>query len=133
MKKSISSILKKYAEDLSKISVETLTDEDVENLNERSLKLVKEVRDNIDKGSENPLKNLSDEDKILLLSFVIYKRQNIATAPTENPNTEDAAKVLHGKVYKITGDKKEDKEIRENIEKDLIKQLSKAGLNVKKK
>jgi rRNA maturation endonuclease Nob1 len=130
MRKSISSILKKCSEDLNRISVETLTEEDIKNLNEKSSELIKKVRDNLE--TENPIKNLSDEDKILLLSFVVYKRQNIATPPTEDPNVEDSAKILHGKVYKFTGDKKEDKEVKENIDKDLIKQLSKAGLNIKK-
>ena len=131
MKKLISSILKKCSEDLSKISIETLTEEDVKALNEKSPEFIKKIREDLE--SNDPLKSLSDEDKILLLAFVIYKRQNIATGPSEDPNTEDAAKVLHGKVYKITGDKKKDKEVRENIEKDLIKQLSKAGLSIKKK
>lgn len=127
----ISSILKKCSEDLSKKAIETLTEEDIKNLNERSPELIKKVREN--SGTDDPFKDFSDDDKLLLLSFVIYKRQNIATPPTEDPNVEDSAKVLHGEVYKITGDKKEDKEARDNIEKDLIKQLAKAGLNVKKK
>jgi hypothetical protein len=131
MKKPISYIIKKIAEDLNKVSVESLTKEDVKRLNEDSPKLLKEIKDNIDKKSKNPLKNLSIEDKILLLSFVVYKRQNIATAPTENPNIEDSAMILHGKVYKLTGDDKKDKSVKESIEKDLIKQLSKAGLSIK--
>lgn len=131
MKKSISSILKKYAEDLSKMSVESLSEEDVKNLNERSPELVKKVREN--SGTEDPFKGFSDEDKLLLLSFVVYKRQNLTMPPSEDPNVEDSAKILHGKVYKLTGDEKKDREAKENIEKDLIKQLSKAGLNVKKK
>lgn len=131
MKIPISSILKTCSENLSRMSVESLSEDDVKNLNERSPALIKKIRDNI--GSANPLKDFSDEDKLLLLSFVVYKRQNITTPPTEDPNVEDSAKILHGKVYKLTGDEKEDKEVKENLEKDLIKQLSKAGLNVKKK
>ena len=131
MKTTISYIIKKIAEDLNKVSVESLTEEDVKKLNEDSPKLLKEIKDNIDKKSKNPLKNLAIEDKILLLSFVVYKRQNIATEPTEDPNIEDSAKILHGKVYKLSGDGKKDKEIKEDIEKDLIKQLSKAGLKIK--
>lgn len=133
MKKSISSIIKKCAEDLSKLPVEALTKEDVENLDTNSPILIKKIRDNVEKGTQDPLKGLSADDKVLLLSFVVYKRQNIATAPKEDPNMEDSAKILHGKVYKLTGDKKQDKDILENIDKDLTKQLSKAGLDIKKK
>jgi hypothetical protein len=131
MKTIISCIVRKLAENLNKVSVESLTEEDVRRLNEDSSKLLKKIKDNIDKKSKNPLKYLSIEDEILLLSFVVYKRQNIATDPTENPNIEDSAMILHGKVYKLTGDEKKDKSIKEDIEKDLIKQLSKAGLNIK--
>jgi hypothetical protein len=127
----LSSIIKKISEDLNKLSLESLTEEDVKKLNENSPELIKKVKDHVDNNAKDPLKGLSYEDKILLLSFVVYKRENIATTPIEDPNIEDTAKILHGKVYKLTGDKKEDKEIEKNLEKDLIKQLSKAGLNVK--
>jgi hypothetical protein len=132
MKTIISDILKKIAKTLGDIKPEVLTEEDVKNLNKKALDLLKKVKDSFDKKDENPLEELSYDDKVLLLAFVVYKRQNIATAPTGDPNVEDAAKILHNKVYIITNDEEKDKEVREDLEKDLVKQLSKAGLNIKR-
>ena len=130
MRIAISSFVRKVSDELAK-AVESLTEEDVKNLNESSPALLKIVKDNIENKSKDPLKGLSNEDKVLLLSFVVYKRENIATESTEDPNIEDSAKILHGKVYNLTGDKKDLKEAEENLDKDLIKQLSKAGLKIK--
>lgn len=131
MRAILSNIIRKISDDLNKLSLENLTEEDVKKLNENSPELIKKVKNNIDNNTKDPLEGLSYEDKILLLSFVVYKRQNIATTSVEDPNIEDTAKIMHGKVYKLTGDKKEDKETKENLSKDLVKQLSKAGLNIK--
>lgn len=126
--KTLSSILKKIASNLEKIKPETLTEEDVKKLNKEALTLLKKVKDSSDKKEKDPLEKLSYDNKILLLAFVVYKRQNISTEPTEDPNVEDAAKILHNKVYI----KSDDKKVNEDLEKDLIKQLAKAGLNIKK-
>lgn len=131
MKKVLSHIIRKISEDLNRLASESLSEEDLRKLNDDAPKLIKIIKDNIKNKSKNPLKDLSIQDKILLLSFVVYKRQNIATSPNEEPNIEDSALILHNKVYKLSGDKKEDKKIKEDIEKDLTKQLSKAGLDIK--
>jgi hypothetical protein len=132
MKTNISKILFRIAETLEKAVPEALTEEDIKRLNEEALSLLKKVKESSDKKEKDPLKELSYEDRILLLAFVVYKRQNIATEPIEDPNVEDAAKILHNKVYIKSEDKKKDKEVQENLEKDLTKQLAKAGLDIRK-
>ena len=133
MKTLISNMLLKIANDLEKIEPETLTKKDIKSLNKEALDLLKKIKDSSDNKDKDPFKGLSYEDKVLLLSFVVYKRQNIATEPTEDPNVEDAAKILHNKVYIITDDEEKNKEVKEDLEKDLIKQLGKAGLKINKK
>jgi RecG-like helicase len=132
MRISISKILKKIAKDLEETEPEALTEEDVKRLNKEAFDLLKIVRDSSDKKEKDPLEKLSYDDKILLLAFVVYKRQNICTEPTEDPNVEDAAKILHNKVYIKSENEKSNKKVNEDLEKDLTKQLAKAGLNIKK-
>jgi hypothetical protein len=132
MKTSIGTILKKISKDLEETKPETLTEKDVKELNGRALDLLRKVKDNADKKDKDPLEGLSFDDIELLLAFVVYKRQNISTSPTEDPNVEDAAKILHNKVYIISDDNESNKKVREDLEKDLVKQLGKAGLNIKK-
>jgi len=120
----------KIAKILEETKPEILTEEDIKKLNKEAIDVLKKVKSKVDKKDKDPLKDISYEDKLLLLSFVIYKRQNISTPPTEDPNVEDAAKVLHGKLYTKTDCKKEDKKIEENLNKDLAKQLGKAGLRI---
>jgi hypothetical protein len=126
MRQTISNVLIKISKDLKSIEPEVLTKEDIKKLNKDAIDILKTVKDKADKKDKNPLKDLSYEDKLLLLAFVIYKRQNIATPPTEDPNVEDAAKVLHNKVYT----KSESKKSEDSLDKDLTKQLGKAGLKI---
>lgn len=109
---------------------DSLTKEDVILLNSHAPTLVKTVKDNLEDKKANPFKGLTDHDKRVLLAFVVYKRQNITTEPTDRPNDEDAAKILHERVYSLEGTKKEHKEALKNLEEDLKKQLSKAGLSI---
>lgn len=129
MQKTISSILKKVANDLI-ANVESLTKEDKAQLNSRCPELIKQIKENKKKETSDPFEGFSDRDKRMLLSFVIYKRQNITTEDTDNPNEEDAAKILHEKIYPVDGNKKEKKESLNNLTDDLKKQLLKAGLDV---
>lgn len=132
MKQNISNVLKRIAKNLEEIEPEALTEEDIKRLNKEALSLLKKVKDSADKKEKDPLKNLSYDDEILLLAFVVYKRQNIATEATEDPNVEDAAKILHNKVYIKSENEKANKKVHEDLEKDLTKQLAKAGLNIKR-
>lgn len=127
MWQSLSTRLRKFAEQLD----EHLSEQDVELLNSKGPSLVKKVKDQAQ--SNEPFAGLSDEDKRVLLAFVVYKRQNITTSPIDNPNVEDAAKVLHEEAYSPTGDEKKDRKTYEELEDDLVKQLSKAGLEIKTK
>jgi hypothetical protein len=129
MLQPVSTGLRKVAEELIAMD-DSLTKEDVVLLNSRAPTLVKMVKENLEDKNADPFKGLTDEDKRLLLAFVVYKRQNITTEPTDRPNDEDAAKILHEHVYALEGTKKEQKEALENLEEDLKKQLSKAGLPI---
>jgi len=119
--KSISSIMKKLA-----ANAVGLSDKDVALLNNRAPKLVLKVKSNIENNAVDPFSDLSDEDEKLLLAFVVYKRQNITTSPSDNPNNEDAAKILNDKLY---GDLPKNKKLN-RIKEDLSEQLNKAGLQV---
>lgn len=121
MKQLISNRIKKIAKEISETFV--LTEKDVKLLKSKSPKLLGIVNENIKKDPDNPLKDLSKDDKLTLMAFIVYVRQNIATEGGSNPNCEDSAQILHGKIFKS------DKELDE----ELIKQLSKAGIPIGKK
>jgi len=121
MKKIISQGLLKIARQL--IARESaLNEEEIRILHNDAPKLIGKVQ----KNKKNPFKDFSDEDKRVLLAYVIYLRQNLSTKPTDNPNYEDAAKILRKEVY-TDGDKDSKKELK----KELIKQLQKAGMKIK--
>lgn len=129
MLQPVSTGLRKVAEELIAMD-DSLTKEDVVLLNSRAPTLVKMVKENLEDKNADPFKGLTDKDKRLLLAFVVYKRQNITTEPKDRPNDEDAAKILHEHIYALDGTKKKQKETLENLEEDLKKQLSKAGLPI---
>ena len=83
---------------------------------------LREVQTNI-KLNKDPLDDLSDSAKKVLLAYVVFLRENIATEKNDRPNDEDSAKILHGKVFKEKNDKK--------LDEALLKQLSKIGINLK--
>ena len=86
---------------------------------------LRRVQTNLKLGKK-PLTDLEDTNKKVLLSYVIFLRQNITMEKGDRPNEEDAAKILHGEVYKES--KKDSKE----LEEELLKQLEKIGIDVKK-
>lgn len=128
MRQVISTTVKAAAEYLLAMD-DYLTKEDVVTLNQRAPLLIVKVKKNIDK-KKKAFDGISDEDKRLLLAFVVYKRQNITTKETDRPNDEDAAKILHGIVYPLEGSEKENKKTMKDLEEDLEKQLTKAGLPI---
>jgi len=86
---------------------------------------LRRVQTNLKLGKE-PLADIEDTDKKVLLSYVVFLRQNITMEKGDKPNEEDAAKILHGEVYEAS--KKESKDLQE----ELLKQLEKIGIDVKK-
>lgn len=113
------------------IDEERLTPEDVALLRERPKKLMVMIKNNVDQR-KNAFKDFNDRDKRIMLAFVVYERQNAALTPEGNPNEEDAAKILHSRVYEMTGNKKQDKKTKEELEDDLKEQLQKIGVELKK-
>jgi hypothetical protein len=83
------------------------------------------VQTNI-KLDKEPLNDLKDADKKVLLSYVIFLRQNVTMEKGDKPNEEDAAKIIHGELFSKS------KEDDEELEKELLKQLEKIGIDVKK-
>jgi len=86
-------------------------------------KYLRKVQTNI-KLKHDPLDDLKETEKKVLLAYVIFLRQNITIEQGAKPNEEDAAKILHGEVYED-----EDK-IDKELSKELIKQLEKVGIDV---
>lgn len=102
-----------------------LTVEDVKLLRKKGPNLLKDVQKKA-KEDKKHLENLCDKDKRILLAYLVYFRQNITTESTDNPNQEDAAKILHKEIFK-----EDDKETSEKIVKQIKKQLSKIGISIK--
>lgn len=98
-----------------------LSDADVRRLRVEAPKLAMTIQRN--KGKSNPFKGFSDDDKRLLLAYVVYLRQNLVMDSTAHPNDEDAAKILHGDVFTGT-----DKKTMKRLTEELVRQLQKAGV-----
>lgn len=128
MRMALSNRLRCLAGDIHE--TDSLTQEDIVLLNDKAPVVLQAVKSNLD-SKKKPFEELSDEEIRILLSFVIYKRQNITTTCADNPNDEDAAKVLHGKVYPMDGTEAENSKMAKELEEELKKQLSKAGLDIK--
>lgn len=123
MFESIGKKIRRYADIIEK-SI-GLDDLDMRTLNHDAPKIYQKVRENVE-SNKKPFEGLVDEDKRKLLAFVVYKRQNLTVGPSDNPNSEDAAEILHGDIYNDLSNKKTLKE----LEKTLKKQLAKTGLNI---
>jgi len=123
MFESIGKKIRRYADIIEK-SI-GLDDLDMRTLNHDAPKIYQKVRENVE-SNKKPFEGLVEEDKRKLLAFVVYKRQNLAVGPSDNPNSEDAAEILHGDIYNDLSNKKTLKE----LEKTLKKQLAKTGLNI---
>jgi len=107
----------------------SLSKEDVRILREDGPKLAKKVKN---AKKSKAFDGMSEDDKRLLLAYVVYFRQNLTTDNGLKPNDEDAAKILHGEVFK--GDDKEArKEARKRLEQELVRQLQKAGVSLEDK
>jgi len=104
-----------------------LDDIDIRTMHSKGPKLIGTIKKNIS-DKKDALEGVIPEDKRTLLAFVVYKRENLALGPADDPNDEDAAKILHGDVYKNL----ENKKTLEALDKALKKQLAKAGLDIKK-
>lgn len=98
-----------------------LSDADVRRLREEAPRLAKRVQ--AAKDSKNPFKGFSDDEKRLLLGYVVYLRQNLVMDSTTRPNDEDAAKILHGEVFPGT-----DGKTMKRLTEELVRQLQKAGV-----
>jgi hypothetical protein len=118
---SLSTILRKLAANAAGLS-----DKHLDLLNKVAPKLVLRIRDSVEAKEDNPLSSLTEEEKKLLLAFVVYKRQNITIGPTDKPNSEDAAKIMNDELYTDLSNKDKSKKIL----KELTEQLNKAGLKV---
>lgn len=92
-------------------------------LTDKGASLLRKVQKNIKKG-ENLLTGLSLDDKIVLLSYIVFLRQNLYSSQGDKLNEEDAALIFHRKIYK-------DEEDEDRINKNLRKQLGKIGIKEK--
>ena len=128
MRRSLGEYLKKIATELLSAEVPALSQEDADRLNKEGPELIRKVQDTLGKGDldAKALKGMSKDDKRLLLAYIVYVRENVTTEATDNPNAEDAARILHGDVY--SNGKKQNKELEDH----LLKQLQKAGIKPNK-
>jgi hypothetical protein len=114
--------IKKLAEDVSKKECPTLDMQDRNILTNDGPKYLRHVQTNI-KLKKKLLADLTDTAKKVLLSYVVFLRQNLTTDQGDKPNEEDSAMILHGNLY---GDSKSDKK---DLDDSLEKQLSKLGIS----
>ena len=117
---ALSNLIRKVAAELVEKGPH-MTDEEVETLQSTGPELVRKVR----KNPKSPFKGMSYEDKRTLLAYIVYLRQNLTTKPTEDPNDEDACKIIRHEVFK-----EDDKETKKDLTTQLAKQLTKAGIQV---
>jgi hypothetical protein len=120
----ISDPIKKLAAVVVKIEP-CLDKQDVNILKNDGPGYLRHVQTNIKLGKK-PLAELEDTGRRVLLAYVIFLRQNMTMGPGDHPNQEDTAKILHGEVL---GDGKGNKK---ELEEELLKQLSKIGIDVDK-
>lgn len=99
-----------------------LSDQEQRLLSKNGKELLKKVTDNIERDIK-PYTGLSLDDKIRLMAFVVYKRQN-PIKEGESLNDEDASQILKSEIYR-----KDLKKLDEDLTKQLVKGL---GLKVKK-
>lgn len=126
MLKLISEPIAKLAQVVIQKIERGLDPEDITILKNDGPTCLRRVQTNI-KLDKKPFTDLTNTDKKVLLSYVIFLRQNATMSQGDKPNEEDAAKIIHGEIFE--GSKKDSKE----LEEELIKQLSKIGIDVSKK
>ena len=102
-----------------------LSDQEQRLLQKNGEGLMQKVKDNINNKNET-FAGMSLEDKIKLMAFVVYQRQNPDknTIPSDSIlNDEDASKILKSTLYR---------ENTKKLDEDLTKQLVKGfGLKIK--
>lgn len=99
-----------------------LSDQEQRLLPKKGKELLKKVTENIERNTK-PYTGLSLEDKIRLMAFVVYKRQN-PLKDGETLNDEDASQILKSEIYR-----NDNKKLDEDLTKQLVKGL---GLKIKK-
>lgn len=97
-----------------------LSDQDQRMLVKKGKDLLQTVKDNLDKNQE-PFDGMPMEDKIKLMAFTVYKRQNPESGNITND--EDASKILKSTIYR-----KNEKKLDEDLSKQLVKGF---GLKIK--
>jgi hypothetical protein len=120
----VSDPIKKLAAVVVKIEP-CLDKQDVSILKNDGPGYLRHVQTNV-KLDKKPLAELGDTAKRVLLAYVIFLRQNMTMGPGDHPNQEDTAKILHGEILN------EGKEKKKELEEELLKQLSKIGIEVDK-
>jgi len=126
MSKTVKRVVSRFVTDAAYTLIAAgtgLSDGDVRKLREEAPKLAKQVQHS---GEKDPFRGFSDEDKRLLLAYVVYLRQNLIMDSTTHPNDEDAAKILHGDIFSGT-----DKKTMKRLMEELVRQLQKAGVKFK--
>lgn len=92
-----------------------LSDQEQRVLSKKGKELINRVKDNIERKLK-PYEGMSLEDKIKLMSFVVYKRQNPEKGSSEILNDEDASEILKSTLYR-----KDPKKLEEDLTKQLVK------------
>lgn len=124
MKNTVANRLKVLASELT--LGDTLSKEDASLLKHKAPLLMYKVKDLMKTNKKEALKELTPEDKKILMAYVICIRQNVATGEGDIPNLEDTSRILHDEIYDTT-DKKEVK----RLEEELSRQLGKIGIVLK--
>jgi len=124
MKETVANHIKVLASELS--IGDALNKDDIKALKFKAPLLLFKVKEIMKSSKKGSLKDLSPEDMVILISYIICIRQNMATTEGDKPNLEDTARILHGEIY----DTKDKKDL-DNLEKELKRQLSKIGIVLK--
>lgn len=125
MYKTRSDYLRKMAHVIIKQVCPDLDAQDRVTLLKDGSRCLRHVRANI-KMKNKPLEGLSETEQRILFAYIVFLRQNVTTGPGDRPNEEDAAKILHGELY-------EGKNEGKDLEKNLLKQLEKIGIQTDSK
>ncbi len=99
-----------------------LSDQEQRLLSKNGKNILKKVKGNIERDIK-PYTGLSLDDKIRLMAFVVYKRQNPLNGE-KALNDEDASQILKSEIYR-----KDLKKLDEDLTKQLVKGL---GLKITK-
>jgi len=122
MKTLIANKIKVLASEI--ILKDVLDKEDINTLKHKAPLLMYKVKDLMRGKKKDILKDLSAEDKKILMAYVVTIRQNVATGEGDRPNIEDAARILHDDIYDVSH-----KDGEKRLEKELVKQLGKIGIH----